>query len=132
MLPVAPPLDPKNKDWAFEKLITPLNRARRVVLVTALKHLERVPKRIRGEITRTWCWNFNIKLQYFDFFGTIVWPIKNLITPFDRARRVLLGTRVEHLEHVPRRIRGENTRIWCQLHLRHFIHKCLKCTYDLD
>jgi hypothetical protein len=55
-----------------EKLITPFDRARRVVLGIALEHLEHVPKRIRGEITRIWCWNFNTKLQYFDFFGTIV------------------------------------------------------------
>jgi hypothetical protein len=27
-------------------------------------------------------------------------------TAFDRARRFVLGTSLEHLEHVPRRIRG--------------------------
>ena len=44
--------------------------------------------------------------------------IRNLTLPLDRARRVLLGTTLEHLEHVPRRIRGGITRIRCQLHLR--------------
>jgi hypothetical protein len=38
----------------------------------------------------------------------------------DRARRVVLGTSMERLEHVPRRIRGGITRIRCQLHLREF------------
>jgi hypothetical protein len=117
MLPVAPPLDPKNKVWAFEKQITLFDRARRVVVGTALEHLEHVHRRIRGEITRISCWNFNIKLQYFEFLGTIVWPIENLITPFDRARRVVLETRAEHLEHVLGRIRSENTWIRWQLHL---------------
>jgi hypothetical protein len=41
-------------------------------------------------------------------------------SPLGRARRVLLVTSMEHLEHVPRRIRGEITRIRCQLHLRHY------------
>jgi len=40
------------------------------------------------------------------------------MVPLDRARRVVLGTRMEHLEHVPKRIRAGITRIRCQLHLR--------------
>jgi hypothetical protein len=39
-------------------------------------------------------------------------------SPLGRARRVLLVTSMEHLEHVPRRIRGEITWIPCQLYLR--------------
>ena len=41
----------------------------------------------------------------------IVRGIKNLIAPLDRAHRVVLGTGMEHLEHVPRRIAGGITRI---------------------
>ncbi len=58
------------------------------------------------------------KNQYLAFFKTIVRAIKNLMVPLDRARRVVLGTSMERLEHVPRRIRGGITRIRCQLHLR--------------
>ncbi len=34
----------------------------------------------------------------------MVGAIENPIIPLDRARRVVLGTTMEHLEHVPRRI----------------------------
>ena len=51
-------------------------------------------------------------MQYFQFFRRIVWAIENLTIPFDRARRVVLGTGVEQLEHVPERIWDENSRIW--------------------
>jgi hypothetical protein len=44
-------------------------------------------------------------------FGTIIRVFRNLIVPLDRAHRVILGTRMEHLEHVPRRIAGGITRI---------------------
>ena len=44
----------------------------------------------------------------------LLWAIENLIIPLDRARRVLLGTGLEHLEHVSERIAAENTRIGCQ------------------
>ncbi len=40
------------------------------------------------------------------------------MVPLDRDRRVVLGTSMERLEHVPRRIRGGITRIRCQIHLR--------------
>ncbi|CAF4053883.1 unnamed protein product, partial [Rotaria sp. Silwood2] len=33
-------------------------------------------------------------------------------SPLDRARRVLLGTELEHLEHIPGRIWEGFTRIW--------------------
>ena len=50
--------------------------------------------------------------------GTLVAATWNLNTPLDRARRVALGTALEHLEHVVKRIRGNITQIWCWLHLR--------------
>ncbi|CAF4377467.1 unnamed protein product, partial [Rotaria sordida] len=34
----------------------------------------------------------------------MVWAMENPKLPLDRARRVLLGTRLEHLEHAPERI----------------------------
>jgi len=37
--------------------------------------------------------------------------MENLIIPLDRARRVVLGTSMEHLEHVPNRISAIFTRI---------------------
>ena len=40
------------------------------------------------------------------FSGTLVRVTWNLNTPLDRARRVVLGTTLEHLDHVVRRIRG--------------------------
>ncbi len=45
-----------------------------------------------------------LKNRFFGIFGTIVGSIENLIMPLDRARQVVLGTRMEHLEHAPRRI----------------------------
>jgi hypothetical protein len=44
--------------------------------------------------------------------------MENLIIPLDRAQRVVLGTRLKHLEYVPGRIAAGNTRIGCQVHLR--------------
>ena len=41
--------------------------------------------------------------------STLVRVMWNLNIPLDRARRVTLGTTLEHLEHVVRRIRGGNT-----------------------
>jgi hypothetical protein len=38
--------------------------------------------------------------------GAIIRAFVNPMAPLDRARRVLLGTSMEHLEQVPRRIRG--------------------------
>ncbi len=38
--------------------------------------------------------------------GSIIRDFRNLMAPFDRARQVVLGTSSEHLEQVPRRIRG--------------------------
>ncbi len=36
--------------------------------------------------------------------GSIIRDFRNLMALLDRARRVLFGTSMEHLEHVPRRI----------------------------
>ena len=41
--------------------------------------------------------------------GILVRVMWDLNIPLDRARRVVLGTTLEHLEHVVRRIRGGNT-----------------------
>jgi hypothetical protein len=94
--------------------MVPLDRGRRVVLGTSMEHWEHVLRRIRGGITsqERCLWGFR------GTFGAIIRDFRNLMVPLDRARRVVLGTRMEHLEHVRRRIRGEITRIRCQLHLR--------------
>jgi len=42
-------------------------------------------------------------------FGISVSDIGEPMIPFNRARRVVLGTSMEQLEHVPWRIRGRNT-----------------------
>ncbi len=57
------------------------------------------------------------------------WAFEKLITPFDRARRVVFGTRAEHWEHVPGRIRGENTWIRWQLHLCCFLSGIFPCCW---
>jgi len=76
-------------------------------LEKVLKHLEHVSKRITAGITskRADFWLFSA------FLGTIVETIGNLIIPFDRAHRVVLGTRLERLKHVPMRITAEITII---------------------
>jgi hypothetical protein len=106
MSPVAPPLDPKNKHRVSEKLITPFDRTSRVVLGIRPEH---VPKRTLAGITS----KKNDFGWFSAFLGTIVGTIKNLIIPLDKARRVVLGTRLEHLENVPRRIPAGITRIHC-------------------
>ena len=40
------------------------------------------------------------------FSGILVRVMWDLNIPLDRARRVVLGTTLEHLDHVVRRIRG--------------------------
>jgi hypothetical protein len=40
---------------------------------------------------------FMVKYSYLMNFADIVWVIRNLITPLDRAPRVVLGTSLEHL-----------------------------------
>ena len=82
-----------------------------------LEHLEHGSRRIRGRFTLIWCWKCNTKIQYLEFFETTVRVILNLIAPLDRARWVVLGTRMKHLEIVLRRIHGKNTRIWWRLYL---------------
>jgi hypothetical protein len=92
-----------------------------VVLGTHLEHLEHVPRRIACGITskKADFWRFSA------FLGTIVGPIGNLIIPFDRTHRVVLGTRLERLEHVPRRITAEINRIGCSFtYLKNeYVHK---------
>jgi hypothetical protein len=53
--------------------------------------------------------------------------MENLITPLDRAHRVLPGTKMEHFEQVPRRIAGGITRICYQLHLRRSFRFSVLC-----
>ena len=49
------------------------------------------------------------KKEYFDLFERMVRDIENLSVSTDRARQTVFGTTVEHLEHLPERIRGGNT-----------------------
>ncbi len=56
--------------------------------------------------------------MFWDYFEGERVLRKKISSPFDRARRVVLETSMEHWEQVPRRIRGGITRIRCQLHLR--------------
>ncbi len=76
-----------------------------------MEHLEHVPRRIRVGITR--------KKRGLDgirgILGSIIRDFGNLMAAFDRAPRVVLRTSLEHLEHVPRRIRGEITSEKCGL-----------------
>ncbi len=85
---------------SIENPIIPLDRAHRVVLGTRLEHLEHVPKRIPAGITSKKA-DFR---RFSRFWETIVESIGNPIIPLDRAHRVVLGTHLEHLEHVPKRI----------------------------
>ncbi len=78
--------------WDIKNLIAPLDRARRVVLGTPLEHFYHVPRRIAGTFTSISI----VKHEFFAFFMDIVWGIKNLIAPLDRAHRVVLGTWMEH------------------------------------
>ena len=57
-----------------------------------LEGLERIPERIWEAFIRIWCQHFIEKMQYFVIFLIMVWTMKNLTTPLDRAHRVLLGT----------------------------------------
>ena len=110
---LAPPIGPKILLWAIENLSIPLDRARWVLLGTGLEHLEHVPGRIAAENTRIGCQDFHGKMRYFGIFRTILWVMENRITPLNRAHRVVLGTGLEQLEHVPERIAAGNTRIGC-------------------
>jgi len=47
----------------------------------------------------------------FGVFGHILWAIRNLIIPLDRAHRILLETRIGALEQIPGRIWAGFTRI---------------------
>jgi hypothetical protein len=87
--------------------MVPLDRARRVVFGTSLEHLEHVLRRIRGGITSEKRCLGDIRGN----FGAIVRDFVNVMVPLDRARRVVLGTSLEHLEHVPGRIRGGITSL---------------------
>jgi hypothetical protein len=45
--------------------------------------------------------SYMVKDQYFGIFAEFVWAMESLITPSDRMQRVLSGTRIRALEHVP-------------------------------
>ncbi len=74
-----------------------------------MEHFEQVSRRIAGGITSD-ITDFG---RFSGFLRTIIGSIGNPIILLDRARRVVLGTRLEHLEHVPRRIPAGITRIHC-------------------
>ena len=75
-----------------------VDRARRVTLGTTMEHLEHVVRQIRGENTSGIPFGVGIRT----FSGTSIRVIWNLNISVDRARRVTLGTTMEHLEHVVR------------------------------
>ncbi len=95
----------------------PSDRAHRVVLGTIMERLEHVPGRIGARITSE-IPGFG---QFLAFFEAMVWAIENLIISLDRTHRILLGTGIERLKQLPRRIDAGITRIGSQVHLRHFI-----------
>ncbi len=68
--------------------MAPFDRARRVVLGTGLEHFYHVPRRIGAGIIR----EKRGLGGYSGYFGSIIQDFGNLMTPFDRARRVVLGT----------------------------------------
>ncbi len=84
-----------------------LDRARRVVFGTRMERLEHVPRRIRGGITSEKPRLGGIR----GTFDAIIRHFVNVMVPLDRARRVVLGTLFERLEHVPGRIRGGITSL---------------------
>ena len=45
-----------------------------------------------------------VENQYFTFFQVMVRDMEYLIAPFDTAHRVVIGTRMEPISHVPGRI----------------------------
>jgi hypothetical protein len=95
------------KEGSFEKVNSAFDRARRVVLGPSLERLEHVLRRIRGGIT-----NENPRLEGIrGIFGAIIRHFVNVMVPLDRARRVVLGTSLERLEYVLRRIRGGITSL---------------------
>jgi hypothetical protein len=99
--------------WVMENRKWPFDRAYRVALGTGLEQLEHVPGRIWEGFTE-WVWPWpQWKNQYLEICLRTVWVMKNLKLPFDRAHRVVLGTGLEQLEHVPGRIWEGFTRIRC-------------------
>jgi hypothetical protein len=72
-----------------------------------LEHLEHVPRRIRGGITSENPCLGGIR----GTFGAIIRDFVNVMVSLDRARRVVLGISLEHLEQVPGRVRGGITSL---------------------
>ncbi|CAF1253731.1 unnamed protein product [Rotaria sordida] len=67
-----------------------------------MEHLEHVPERIgSGNTCRFGIWD-----HYFGIFRNILGAMENPIILLNRAHQVVLGTQLEHLEHVPERIGG--------------------------
>ena len=62
------------------------------------------------------------KKEYLAFSEGVVRDIENRSISMDRARETVCATTMEHLEHVPKRIWGDITRIWCWLHLHIFFY----------
>ncbi len=93
--------------WDMKNLMTSLDRTYRFVLRTRMEHFEHVLRRIAGTFTSISI----VKHRSLEFSTDIVWDMKYIMVPLDRTHRVVFRTRMEHLEHVPRRIVGEITRI---------------------
>jgi hypothetical protein len=91
----------------MKNLMTSLDRTYRFVLRTRMEHLEHVLRRIPVTFTSSSI----VKKRFLEFSRDIVWDMKNLMTSLDRIHRVVRGTRMEHWEHVPRRIVDGITRI---------------------
>ncbi|CAF2368966.1 unnamed protein product [Rotaria sp. Silwood2] len=86
----------------------PLYRARQVALGTGVEHLEHAPGRIwDGFSDHTYS-----EKALFGIFSPMAWITVDPRSPLDRARRVVLGTGLKHLEHIPGRIWEGFTRIW--------------------
>jgi hypothetical protein len=70
--------------------MAPLDRARRVILITTTDHLEQVPRQIHASITSE-------KLCLGSIWGplcSIIIYFGNLMVILDRAHRVVFGTRM--------------------------------------
>jgi hypothetical protein len=93
----------------MKNIMIPSDRAHRVVIGIRIEHLEYVPRRMAGTFTSISI----VKHRFFELSRDIVRDMKNIMIPSDRAHRVVLETRTEHLEHVPKRIVGGITRIGC-------------------
>ena len=86
--------------WTVNNPYTLIDRTHPVVLGIRLEHLEHAPRRIWAGFSN----HIHSEIWFFEIFSRMVWITIDPRTPLDRARRVVLGTRLEHLEHVPGRI----------------------------